>query len=59
MRYDWPGGPPCGLEFRRGGKAYRCDDRDRHKHVQHRAVNDGPVPRETGTSVTSCTSGNR
>ena len=44
MRYDWPGGSPCRLEFRRGGKAYRCDDREPHKHVQHRAVNDGPMP---------------
>lgn len=44
MRYDWPGGSACGLEFRRGGKAYRCDDRHPHKHIQHRAINDGPVP---------------
>lgn len=44
MRYDWPGGQPCGLEYRRGGKGYRCDERDPHKHVQHRAINDGPMP---------------
>ncbi len=44
MRYDWPGGHPCSLEFRRGGKTYKCEEVEPHKHVQHRAVNDGPMP---------------
>ncbi len=44
MRYDWPGGAPCSVERRRGGKAYRCDEVESHKHIQHRAINDGPMP---------------
>ena len=44
VRYDWPGGAPCPLEFRRGGKVHRCGDPERHKHIQHRAMNDGPMP---------------
>ena len=44
MRCDWPGGTPCPVEFRRGGKRYPCGDTDPHKHVRHPAVNDGPMP---------------
>ena len=44
MRYDWPGGTSCPLEFRRRGKVHRCDRSEFHKHMQHRAVNDGPMP---------------
>ena len=44
MRMDWPGGVPCPVERRRGGKRYDCGKEDRHKHVEHRAVNDGPMP---------------
>ena len=45
MRYDWPGGSPCPVEFRRGGETFKCGDTGPHKHIQHRAINDGPMPK--------------
>ena len=45
MRYDWPGGSPCPVEFRRGSQAFKCGEMQAHKHIQHRAINDGPMPR--------------